>query len=683
MTLTRELVSVAICLYNGRRFIARALDSVFAQDYQHVEVILVDDGSTDGGADFVESRFRDARLRIIRQENRGLGFARVAALEPASGSLIAFLDQDDEWLSDKLSQQVELLRARPDAGLVFTDCEYIDQYGSSIGFASDRFQHATIDWQGPKGMRALLTRGCFIDISSVLARRDVIDASGGFAPRWRYVEDYDLWLRIARSHPIEYLAAPLTRRRWHADQVTARWHELALREESALLRPFLTRRSYPPDVRRAIRHYLFGQHTSRAQALIGQRRYGAAARALIGACRYPDALAAVLAAGVRWSLGAARPPVSPAASEIAPVADVWLDGSDLGAGRTGSFNLIAELTRTLIDAGCAVHLKSTTAAGRAALRQRLGSRAGQVRGGRFSRLLSIMTRSTRTLDLIMWKARFDVPGARRVALVMDLTPRLYPGLHTTKTIEEFERYLGYAVTHADEIVTISQQSRTDILKMLPVFPEKVGVIPVPMNPVYADPTPSAIALDTYGLARPFILSVGTREPRKNLRRLVDAFHAVHACDELRHHDLVLVGPPGWDKGFEAWLSAHPAAPRVRLLGFVDDAQLASLYHCAEAVVYCSLYEGFGLPVLEAMSCSAFVLTSRVGALMEVLGPDGRYFDPMSEPEISGALLASARVSPGEAREYRDYCRRRADAMRLAASRLPPLPGLSPPFGPFA
>jgi glycosyltransferase involved in cell wall biosynthesis len=677
-------VSVTICLHEGSAYIVRALASVFAQTCQDFEVVLVDDGSTDGGADLVMRTFDDPRLRIIRQANQGLGGARAAVVAAAAGEFIAFLDQDDEWLPDKLAEQVDLLRRRTRAGLVFTDCTYIDGSGSDIGRASAHFGHASIDFTGPRAVRALLTRGCFIDISSVMARAAAICAAGGFNPRWRYVEDYDLWLRMARMHEVEYLPAPLTRRRLHPAQFTQRHHACALAEESALLRPMLRNGTYPPDVKRAIRHYLFGQHRTRTAALWRQRRLANALRAVAGAARYPAALSAWASAaagrrlprlralkrrigGRRSQQGAERGP-TPANVQV------WVDGSPLQAARTGCFNLTSELIRTLARTpGCEVQVFSLPPRGRLPLWARVRS-AGRLATSRVRGIRPTGSRQD-LIELVSWRGRFRMPGATRLALLPDLTPRLTPELHTPHAIRDFDRFVAYAMRRAHGLVTISEHSRRDILRLLPVFPESVHVIPVPLSPLYATPCCARTAVARHGIAGPYLLCVSTREPRKNLRRLVNAFHTVAAQEALRHHELVLAGPNGWDAGFEEWLRAHPAAPRVRCLGFVPAEDLPSLYRFADVVVYPSLYEGFGLPVLEAMSCSGLVLASRVSALPELLGPGGRYFNPDSEEDIGQALVDAIRLDPGARRRYRSYCRDRAEHLRHRAEGEPALPGL--------
>jgi glycosyltransferase involved in cell wall biosynthesis len=180
----------------------------------------------------------------------------------------------------------------------------------------------------------------------------------------------------------------------------------------------------------------------------------------------------------------------------------------------------------------------------------------------------------------------------------------------------------------------------------------------------------------HGITSPYVLSVGTIEPRKNLRRLVKAFELLKEERAAKGLTLVLVGPTGWDSGFREFLIGTDVSSRVRLTGFVPVEHLPSLYHFAAAVICPSLYEGFGLPVLEAMCSSAVVLASRISSLPEVLGKDGIQFDPYHTEDIAGALLGALTMSPTDTTNYRRRCRQRADAHLERLTYEAPLPGFA-------
>jgi glycosyltransferase involved in cell wall biosynthesis len=204
------LVSVVIGAYNRERYIRQTLADVFAQTYAPFEVIVVDDASTDQTAGIVAAEF-GSRVRLIRRPvNSGLpAVPRNAGLAQATGVYVAFLDSDDGWYPEKLAKQVEFLQAHPDIPVCHTYCHVIDEFGHVAGTRHEGAMPATGDCFLP------LVRHCFISISSVMARRDLLVAMGGFNedPRYRAREDYELFLRIAKQHPVGLIDEVLARYR--------------------------------------------------------------------------------------------------------------------------------------------------------------------------------------------------------------------------------------------------------------------------------------------------------------------------------------------------------------------------------------------------------------------------------------------------------------------------------------
>src|SRR5204863_2732398 len=188
-------------------------------------------------------------------------------------------------------------------------------------------------------------------------------------------------------------------------------------------------------------------------------------------------------------------------------------------------------------------------------------------------------------------------------------------------------------------------------------------------PQYVRPSYSERFVRRNEIDTPYVLCVGAIEPRKNLRRLVRAFDLLKEEVVAKELTLVVVGPTAWDPAFRRFLTESDIYRRVRMLGFVPLEYLPSLYHFAAAVICPSIYEGFGIPVLEAMCCSAIVITSRISSLPEVLGSDGIQFDPFDKHDIATALLRALTLSPSDAAEYRRRCRERAEEHleRLAAA----------------
>jgi alpha-1,3-rhamnosyl/mannosyltransferase len=280
-----------------------------------------------------------------------------------------------------------------------------------------------------------------------------------------------------------------------------------------------------------------------------------------------------------------------------------------------------------------------------------------------------------TVELVVWRGRFRYAGSRKIALVPDLSTRIHPELHSPGNVAEFEDYLGYALRRADAIATLSESSREDIVERLNVFPKSVHVIPTPLSPVFRQPLLSRGIASGHGLKAPYLLCVATTEPRKNLRRLVRAFERLSREEAPL---LVLAGAAGWDEGFGRFLVESDAHPRVRNLGFVPLGHLPSLYHFASAVVYPSVYEGFGLPVLEAMCSSAVVVTARLRSLPEDLVAGLLDFAPYDTEGMASALRAALRLTADESAAYRRRCRSQAEALLEGWSQAPPLPGVCRP-----
>lgn len=189
-------VSVVIPTYNSAHFLREAIASVHAQQWPALEIIIVDDGSTDDTAAVVNSLAGQGELRFIRQENAGAAAARNAGIAAAQGEWIAFLDADDVWLPQKLSRQFGALEKLPDAVFSFCEVQVLLENGIQR------------DLSRPKSNQPLLIQllsGNIFATPSVLVRRDCLSEIGTFDARLRTGEDWDLWLRLAAR----YAAAPV------------------------------------------------------------------------------------------------------------------------------------------------------------------------------------------------------------------------------------------------------------------------------------------------------------------------------------------------------------------------------------------------------------------------------------------------------------------------------------------
>lgn len=201
------LVSVAIAAFNGERFIAETIRSVLGQTYRPLETIVCDDGSTDGTRDILRAFEPD--VRVLEKSNEGVSAARNDAVRIARGDYLAFVDQDDIWEPDLIERQVRRLSASPGLGLVYADSWIIDETGEIRGQRRNYLRYRS------GNVFQDLLRGNFIPIETMVMPRRVFDAAGGFDPSLHYLEDFDLCLKIAHRHPVDFDPEPLARYRIH------------------------------------------------------------------------------------------------------------------------------------------------------------------------------------------------------------------------------------------------------------------------------------------------------------------------------------------------------------------------------------------------------------------------------------------------------------------------------------
>jgi glycosyltransferase involved in cell wall biosynthesis len=231
-----------------------------------------------------------------------------------------------------------------------------------------------------------------------------------------------------------------------------------------------------------------------------------------------------------------------------------------------------------------------------------------------------------------------------VLTIHDLSLFRYPQYHPRARILTTRGLLPRLARRAAAVVAVSEFTRREILSVLHLPPEKVHTIHSAaaerFHPV-TDPAQLAAVRQRYTLPERFVLFVGTVEPRKNLQRLVRAFRQVRQRDFP--HALILAGHSGWlMDDFDAEIEHLGLSNVARRLGYVADADLPALYSLAELFVYPSLYEGFGLPTLEAMACGTPVLSSNSSALAEVCGDAACLVDPLDEDALADAMASLLR-----------------------------------------
>lgn len=228
-----------------------------------------------------------------------------------------------------------------------------------------------------------------------------------------------------------------------------------------------------------------------------------------------------------------------------------------------------------------------------------------------------------------------LPELPVVYTMYDLSLRHYAHAHPRERVWFFEYFIKRRLPQARHILTISQYIRSEIIEEFKVPQDKVTAVPLAPAAHFVPRAQEQVSqvLDKLNVPADYLLFTGTLEPRKNIDLLIKAL-------PLMQHKLplVLAGWSGW--GHKAWqeeLISRGLRNRVLQTGYLDEEDLACLYSGARAFVYPSLYEGFGLPVLEAMACGCPVVTSRASCLPETAGQAALYTDPYAPEELAGHL----------------------------------------------
>ena len=224
------------------------------------------------------------------------------------------------------------------------------------------------------------------------------------------------------------------------------------------------------------------------------------------------------------------------------------------------------------------------------------------------------------------------------ATLHDLIFRFYPQTHKPLNRWFLTLMMPRFLRAVDAVIAVSDCTKRDAVRLYGLDEAKIKVIHEGVNPRFCTAPPEAISVvrQKYGLPKDFILSVGTIEPRKNLTSLLEAYRVLR--DRRGECKLVIVGQKGWlYEGFFRRLRELGLKDEVIFPGFVPDEDLPALYSAADLFVFPSLYEGFGLPVLEAMACGAPVITSNTSSLPEVAGDAALLVDPTSIEALTHAM----------------------------------------------
>jgi glycosyltransferase involved in cell wall biosynthesis len=229
---------------------------------------------------------------------------------------------------------------------------------------------------------------------------------------------------------------------------------------------------------------------------------------------------------------------------------------------------------------------------------------------------------------------------KRVTTVHDLIGLIYPSNLGPISRFYWQKWLPLCIRNSDAIIADSENTRRDIINLLNIKGEKITVIPLAADNTFSKLSDTHYLNEIakkYSLPADFILTVGTIEPRKNIPLLIESF-ASYIQENNNNLKLLIVGKQDW--GFpevQKTIYKLRINDRVRFTGYVEDTELSAFYNLAKAFVYPSLYEGFGLPVLEALSCGVPVICSNISSLPEIVADAAILISPYNASEIKNAI----------------------------------------------
>jgi glycosyltransferase involved in cell wall biosynthesis len=664
----RPLVSIVTPSYNAAEFIEDTIRSVLAQDYPRIEYLVMDGGSTDGTVEILE-RYR-GRLQFVSEKDRGTADAVNRGFRKARGEILAWIGADDLYLPGAVSAAVAAFTENPDAGAVYGGGYWIDEHGRTLG------RYPTVAPYDP----AMFRRECPICQPACFMRRKAVEAIGGLDESLQSAFDYDLWIRLSRLHPFRAIPQHLAESRMHRRNKSLGQKQSMFDECIGLLSrhygyvPMHWVYSYVSFLRDRTDQFFTPMRSSPAaylRTLVVGSRYNV---------RHLPRFWKEWLHGLRDSVSSSPAPqtrLNRVAIDLTPM---------LPGGDNGGIKLLAlELVRRLAARPGAPELVLLTSAkshaelaaldgpnvrrvcvqkSTAETRSRGATRGGKILSWfsqrlpqrlRVSAVNALLHTPSQTPLLRQLSAdllfcpftgiSFFDPAVPIVAVIADLQYAYYPEFFTPEDRRERQRNFQQVCRVASRVVCISEFTRATVLEHSDLPPDRTAVIGIPARAVSQAPArvPDGLPLS---LGR-YLLYPANFWRHKNHELLLIAFGIYCAAHPQPDLKLVLTGAPSArrDELIEA-TGRMGLADRVVFPGFLAEEDFAALLAGAAAMIFPSLFEGFGMPVLEAMAAGVPVLCANLTSLPEVAAPYAEQqdhpdtallFDPRRPAEIVAAI----------------------------------------------
>jgi glycosyltransferase involved in cell wall biosynthesis len=626
-------VSIVTASLNQAAFIEETIRSVLLQGYRDLEYIVMDGGSTDGTLDVIR-RYEPWVALVSSGPDGGQTQAINAGWRRSSGEVLAWINADDSYLPGAVWAAVRALGGAPWAGMAYGDAIVVDERGRELRtWAAEPFT-----------LEAMLGRGNVVPQPATFYARQGLEAVGYLDERWQMIMDYALAIRVGLGYPSICIAQPLARFRDHPTSKSRTQHGAMARELLRLVEELDDLEELGAAARPKAWRDLKAAATARIRyewalaCVVDHRPHEAlrhlrrSLRADAGhALRRPVQTAFLAKEAGRALMRGAR---TPARRGDHPTR-VQLIGR-LDTRITGLARYTNGLRAGLEQAGMEVRL---TFPMRPPLPTPLDRRIKSIGVDIGSFFASYPLRASleradvyhltdQMLATLLLFQRFPGPV---VVTVMDIIPYLVQHAQELSTFRhqvdaQFYRLALAGLRRADALVVISQYTKATLVEVLGLPEERIHVIyPAIDHGRFRPVNVTDEFRERYGLARdvPYVLYVGSEDPRKNLSTLVRAIASVR--EDLPAVTLLKVGRAQFSKERKRLLQLIDSLgleDNVRFMESVPDVDLPSFYNLAGVCVMPSLYEGFGLPMAEAMACGTPVIYARSGPLPEVAGPAG-------------------------------------------------------------
>ena len=685
MTSTSPKVSVIIPTYNREKLIIRAIESVLAQTYKDFEIVVVDDGSSDATKTALAPF--DGKIKYIYQDNAGIALARNRGIKESAGDYIAFLDSDDYWVPEKLAEQVKILDAYPKVGIVFAPMPIVNENGETLGRKPAG--------KTGKNLKELLEHWGDLPTSTVMTRRECFEKAGVFDPALPPMEDFDMWLRIARYYDLHEIEGKILAYYYrHSKQTTSS----KLKVYEGLVKSYTKAlKSFPEAPRKLMRARISSNQYTLSRIHFDEGRCQEAFVNLVAAMKhYPligilffherDGIFEKLIKFMKpygylaicffqwvvcgcflkgWlyarmifkihiinNLCGEKKAENPAHKLIKKQMRIAIDISRaLESNKTGIPIYQFCLFKSLLELG-SVHYfipmvyGATNHNGEQFMNQKIlslhnqyGSRNVMLKN--FTDRILMNKQMPADIDIVHATAYHTIGGFEKMSVITihDLIFMKDPYYYNKFTVD----LLRHNIRKVRKIIAVSQVTKNEILLEFPFLPEDKIVV------IYEGARDSFFCVQDNEKLENFkrsefgdehleyILFLGSFTKRKNVLNIILAYDLLVKRRRITHK-LVLVGKAMdmFDEVIEL-IRELGLEQFVIIKNYLDDESMPYLLSSADVFVFPSFAEGFGLPVIEAMQCGCPCVVSNVSSLQELFAKAALSVDPSSPGDISDAI----------------------------------------------